>query len=99
MKCIFFIFTILTLASANLPYRWWDGCLARSVDSIDDYNSLLDGELKNKFIVLDFYMQGCPYCYQFQNEFNKIIEDFTAWYGKEQIEFLKIDGQVVWEIS
>ena len=83
MKFLFFIFTILTLSFANLPYRWWDACLALSIDSIAQFNTLLEGDFKNKYLVLDFYMQGCPYCYQFQNDFNKIIEDFTAWYGKE----------------
>jgi len=26
------------------------------------------------------------------DDFNRIIDDFTAWYGSDQIAFLKIDG-------
>ena len=33
------------------------------------------------------------------DDFNRIIDDFTAWYGSDQIAFLKIDGQIVYELS
>ena len=60
---------------------------------------MLDGELKDKFIIIDFYMQHCKWCYLITDDFNKLIEDAESWFGNETIAFLKVDGQLVWQLS
>ena len=36
-----------------------------------------------KLVVIDFFMPECYYCIQFKDDWNKIVEDFTAEYGPE----------------
>ena len=48
--------------------------------------------MRHKVIIIDFYMQHCPYCYYILNDFNKLIDDMTREYGAENIAFIKIDG-------
>ena len=59
----------------------------------------MDGELKHKFIFIDFYMQHCKWCYLITDDFNKLIVDTESWFGKEAVAFLKVDGQLVWQLS
>ena len=59
----------------------------------------MDGELKHKFIFIDFYMQHCKWCYLITDDFNKLIEDTESWFGKEAMAFLKVDGQLVWQMA
>ena len=55
-----------------------------------------DAELKDKHVFIDFYMQGCYWCYVFQEEWNMLVNDITEMYGKENVEFVKIDGNNVY---
>jgi hypothetical protein len=60
--------TILSLFSTvqcggNIPAGWWKNTHAKSIGSMAEYKQLVDGEAKNKHIFIDFYMQGCYYCY------------------------------------
>jgi hypothetical protein len=66
---------------------------------MDEYQNLLNGELQHKHIVIDFYMQNCKWCYLLQEDWNRIVEDFTAWFGNDKVAFLKIDGSLVPAIS
>ena len=67
--------------------------------SADQFYQMLNGELKEKFVVIDFYMQYCKWCYFIMEDFNRIIDDFTGWYGADQVAFLKVDGQIIWELA
>ena len=44
-------------------------------------------------------MQYCKWCYFIMEDFNRIIDDFTGWYGVDQVAFLKVDGQIIWELA
>jgi hypothetical protein len=44
-------------------------------------------------------MQYCKYCYFILDEWNQLIKDMERWYGKEKVAFLKVDGNIVWEIA
>ena len=59
----------------------------------------MEGELREKFIFIDFYMQYCKWCYFILEDFNRLIDDMEDWYGKEKVAILKVDGEVVWEMS
>ena len=37
-------------------------------------------------------MPECFYCKKFKDDWNRIVEEFTEDYGKDQIVFVKIDG-------
>ena len=59
----------------------------------------MDGELKDKFVFIDFFMQQCKWCYLLTDDFNKLITDIEDWYGTDKVAFLKIDGQRQWELT
>jgi thiol-disulfide isomerase/thioredoxin len=67
-------------------------CKARPVKDSQEYNELMQGELRNKFVFVDFYMDYCPWCYYILDDFNRLVEDMYEWYGKENVAFIKIDG-------
>ena len=87
------------LAGGDLPDGWWKKCKARPIKDYKEYTSLVSGELKDKFIFVDTYMEHCPYCYYCLEDFNKIVEDMTKWYGSESIAFIKVDGTRTREFS
>ena len=92
---------LLTTAHAggDLPDGWWKKSIARPIKDYKEYTSLVTGELKDKFIFVDTYMERCPYCYYCLEDFNSIVEDMTKWYGTESIAFIKIDGTRIREFS
>ena len=50
---------ILSMASTggSLPNQWWKKCKARQVESFQEYKNLMEGELKNKVVFIDFFME------------------------------------------
>ncbi len=82
-----------------MPEGWWKQCKARPVHDYKEYTALVTGEMKDKFVFVDTYMEHCPYCYYCLQDFNQIIEDMTKWYGTESIAFIKVDGTRVREFS
>jgi thioredoxin-like negative regulator of GroEL len=88
-------------AGGGLPPNWWKNTLGTPVTSNQQYKDLVSGsdpELKDKHVFIDFYMQGCYWCYVFQEEWNQITKDMTELYG-DKVEFLKVDGNNVFEVS
>lgn len=57
-----------------------------------------DATLKDKHIFVDFYMQRCFWCYDFQQDWNQLVTDFTEEYG-DKVVFMKIDGPNLYQIS
>ena len=43
-------------------------------------------------------MQGCYWCYVFQSDWNKIVDELKQDYG-DAVEFVKVDGQNLGDIS
>jgi DUF1365 family protein len=50
------------------------------------------GKIAHKHIFIDFYMQQCFWCWDFQKDWNKLVKEMTKAYGEENVEFLKVDG-------
>lgn len=44
-------------------------------------------------------MQHCVWCYYVLEDFNDLIDDMMHWYGPEKVAILKVDGQLVREMS
>ena len=65
---------------------------ALHIHDSEEYFNLVNGEAKNKFVFIDFYMEYCPWCYYILDDFNRLIDDMTLWYGPERVVFIKIDG-------
>ena len=83
----------------GLPPNWWLMSKAKPIHSMAEFNTLMDGELKNKFVFIDFYMEHCPWCYYILDDLNRLIEDMNHWYGPEKVEVLKIDGERIKSLS
>ena len=71
----------MSAEGSGIPAKWWLNTDARPIHSMDEFTSLLSGELKNKHIIIDFYMQNCKYCYYMQDDFNRIHDDMETWFG------------------
>ena len=55
-----------TLAGGGgIPPNWWLNTIGLSVTSNEQYKTLINGELADKHVFIDFYMQGCYWCYDF----------------------------------
>jgi thiol-disulfide isomerase/thioredoxin len=78
--------------SGSLPPNWWEGCKARPIASYGEYAELMQGEFKNKFVFVDFFMDYCPWCYYIMDDFNRLIEDMNQLYGKDKVAFIKVEG-------
>jgi thiol-disulfide isomerase/thioredoxin len=85
----------------GMPDRWWLNTEGLSVTSNQQYKELVSGsdpEYKDKHVFIDFYMQGCFWCYKFQAEWNQIVNDLSEEFG-DSVVFMKIDGNNVYEVS
>ena len=90
-----------TLAGGNLPPNWWLNSLGTPISNNQEYKDLVSGseaQWADRHVIIDFYMQGCYWCYIFQEEWNQIVTDMKEMYG-DKIEFLKVDGNHVYEVS
>ena len=52
----------------------------------------IPGTLADKHVFIDFYMEQCFWCYDFQADWNRIVKEIRALFG-DKVEFLKVDGQ------
>jgi hypothetical protein len=64
------LFLTQALGGGDLPDGWWKQCKARPIKDYKEYTSLVAGELKDKYIFVDTYMERCPYCYYCLEDFN-----------------------------
>ena len=96
-----FLILCLTITRA-LPDQWWLNTEGISIKSNSQFKELVTGDdakLADKHIFIDFYMQNCYWCYDFQSEWNQIVEDIQEMYGADAVEFLKVDGTNLYDIS
>ena len=78
-----------------MPANWWlntDGLAITSDSQFKDLMTRDDAKLKDKHVFVDFYMQGCYWCYVFQEDWNQLVNDVTEMSGADNVEFVKIDG-------
>ena len=88
---------LLVDSQQSLPDKWWEKNKSKSIINFDLYINSMNEEYKDKFVIIDFYQKWCHWCYLFIDDYNRIIDDFTSWYG-DQIVFLKVDGDEVFQI-
>ena len=62
------------------PANWWKDTKGLAIESSDQLDYIIDNQ-RDKFVLLDFYMQQCHWCYAFQAEWNQLVDDFQKWYG------------------
>lgn len=70
-----------------------------AIHSSQEYFELVQGDYKDKYVFVDFYMENCPWCYYILDDFNRIIKDMTEWYGAEKVAFVKIDGTKIRKLA
>ena len=78
-----------------MPVNWWEQSMAEPISSSQEYIDLVNGDLSDKFIFIDFYLEYCSWCFYILDDFNRLIEDMTSWYGEDKVAFLKVDGNKV----
>ena len=89
---LLYCFLILIHCQIQIPQNWWLKNNARAVTSAEEFQTLLDGELKHKYIFIDFYMQYCKWCYLLTDDFNKLMADTESWFSTDKLAYLKVDG-------
>ena len=91
-------FSLASCGGGGMPDKWWLNTEGLAVTSNTQFKELIsssDAKLADKHVFIDFYMQGCYWCYVFQAEWNQLVGDMTEMYGAENVEFIKIDGNKV----
>lgn len=92
---LFFLFLACVLAGGgSLPPKWWLNTDGVSIESNSEFKELVasdDAEYKDRHVFIDFYMQGCYWCWVFQSDWNKIVNELKHDYG-DSVEFVKVDG-------
>ena len=72
---------VITAGGGSMPPNWWENTLGTPITSNSMYKELIAGKLDenevrqpgtiaNKHIFIDFYMQHCYWCYDFQADWN-----------------------------
>ena len=75
-----------------MDLNWWHKSKGTMTNNSNEFQDLIDEAGPEAFIVVDFFMPACKYCVKFMPEWNKIVDEFTAEYGSDQIKFVKVDG-------
>ena len=91
-------FSLASCGGGGMPDKWWLNTDGLAITSNAQFKELISGTeptLADKHVFIDFYMQGCYWCYVFQEEWNQLVGDVTEMYGAENVEFVKIDGNKV----
>ena len=86
----------------GLPSKWWKNTEGTPIENFQQFKELVASEtatMASKHIFIDFYMQNCYWCYDFQQDWNQLVSDVTAMYGEENVAFLKVDGTKLYEVS
>ena len=65
--------------------NWWQQAKGTQSHSSIELQEIFDKAGDKKLIIVDLYMPECYYCMKFKDAWNKIVDEFTAEYGSEQI--------------
>ena len=74
----------------GLPEQWWEDSKGIYVKDFAHFKKLVmkkDSEYNNKHVFLDIFMERCHFCYEFQGQWNHLVDKMRETYG-EQIVFL-----------
>ena len=69
-----------TLAANTPPKLWSKNSKGFTVDTAGELDSLVDHG-GTQFILLEFFSQNCIFCYEFQEAWNDLHDDFEDWFG------------------
>ena len=81
---LLFLFLSTVLSGGGVPPKWWLNTNGVSITSNDQFKNLIgrdDSEFANKHVFIDFYMQGCYWCWVFQKDWNQIVAEMKESYG------------------
>ena len=65
--------------------NWWKSSKGTKTNGRREFQELLIEAGDTKLVIVDFYMPSCYYCIKFKDSWNKIVDEFTAEYGQDQI--------------
>ena len=95
---------LFQLLSAN--DGWWKNSKGISIQSFEHFNSLIsysNSTLKDKHLVLNFYMEGCPWCQRFQGAWNQAYDHIQSIEDANDplsnVTFLIANGEHIRELS
>lgn len=91
---LYLFLSLVCAGGGNLPPKWWQNTHGIPISSNTEFKQLVTSEeadFNDKHVFIDFYMQSCYWCYVFQAEWNRIVDELKDEYG-DQVEFLKVDG-------
>ena len=101
--------SMLASAGGGIPPNWWLNTEGINVKSNDHFKELVTGKLVNgvkqqgtlhdKHVFIDFFMEHCYWCWAFQADWNKLVHDMREMYGEDHVEFLKVNGDEIYEVS
>ena len=57
-----------------------------------DYQEKIESFDDDVLVIVDFFMEYCPYCIKFEPHWNRIVDEMKEKYG-DQIQFLLVDGK------
>ena len=100
MKTLLFVFTFFNYVFAQ-PDHWWLSSKGIHVKNFQHYKDLMmqgpNGEYYNKHVFLDFFMETCHFCYEYQGQWNALVDKMKDLYG-DQVAFFQINKSVAPEI-
>ncbi len=79
---LFFLTVCLVLAMP--PKEWWLNSLGTAVETSQQFQELVASQnatLKDKHVIIDFYMKGCFPCFNFQPDWNELVGEMTESFG------------------
>jgi hypothetical protein len=99
-----------TCVKADTPPNWWLNTFGSPIHSNFEFKELVSGKLDekgtvklgkltNKHVFIDFYMEHCYWCYIFQPDWNRLVQEITSTFGEDKVEFIKVDGQQINDVS
>jgi len=92
----------LTTAQPNLPPEWWKNSKGELINDLAHFNELVhlpaedstnktEGKNAHHHMFLDVFMERCPYCYAFQDDWNDLVDYMESIYGHKQVAFFQVN--------
>ena len=90
---------IVSLFNQSLANNWWEDQKGININSYEQFKELINNEnslLKDTHLLVEFYMERCPYCIRFKDDWNRMYDEADKKYNKpdkpKHIEFILING-------
>ena len=88
----FLIFLLSLFVLAVSADDWWKSLKGTMIRDVDDFKTIIK-ENSSKHILINFFMERCPYCRQIEPSWNKLSDEAAIIKEADsQILFLVING-------